>query len=104
MPHVIQDTVLKDGTGTPLARVVGGDGEPIVQADIASATYTAYLLDADDQTQRTAIAEHIAVSLVVADLVYNTLQTEFLPGILRHLTSFSCVRRPIAEEAIARFG
>lgn len=76
MSHVIQDVVLRDGTGTCLARVVGGDGEPIVQADVASATYTAYLLDADDQTQRTAIAEHIAVSLVVADCIYDELQTD----------------------------
>jgi len=76
MAHVIQDYVLRDGTGTGLARIVGGDAAALVIADITAAEYTAYLLDADDQTERTAIAGHIGVAIAPADLLYDELQTD----------------------------
>jgi hypothetical protein len=71
-------TAFKNGSATLLARVVGGNGQPVVQADIASASYTAYLLDDRDADSRTAVTGHTAVSLVVADVIFDTLQTDAL--------------------------
>jgi hypothetical protein len=76
--HIISDihgTVFKNGSATLLARVVGHDGEAIVRADIASARYSIYLLDDDDADSRTAVTGHSDVSLTVADVLFDTLQT-----------------------------
>ncbi len=74
----ILGTAFRDGSVTLLARVVGQSGQPIVQADIASAQYSVYVLDDQDANGRTAVAGHTDVALSVADLVFNTLQTDAL--------------------------
>lgn len=74
----IYGVVFKHGSATLLARVVGADGEPIVQSDIASAAYTAWLLDAGDPDAASPIAGHTDVSVPVASLVYNQLQNDAL--------------------------
>ena len=74
----IHATALKNGSLTMLARVVGGDAQAIVQADIASAKYSVYLLDDDDADSRTAVSAHTAVALTVADIIFNSLQTDDL--------------------------
>ena len=74
----IYATALKNGSATLLARVVGSDGANIVQADIASAKYSVYLLDDQDADSRTAVAGHSAVALTVADVVFNALQNDAL--------------------------
>ena len=69
-------TAFKNASVTLLARVVGKDGENIVQADIASAEYSVYLLDDQDADGRTAVAGHTDVALNVNDLIFNTLQND----------------------------
>jgi hypothetical protein len=68
-------TVFKNGSATLLARVVGADGSAIQQADIASAKYSVYLLDDDDPDAATAVTGHEGVSIEVASLIFDTLQT-----------------------------
>ncbi len=72
----IYGTAFKNGSATLMARVVDFDGNAVVQADIASAQYTVYLLDDQDADARTAITGHTAVALNVADVVFDTLQTD----------------------------
>ncbi len=71
-------TAFKNGSVTLLARVVGKDGQNILQADVASAKYSVYLLDDQDADSRTAITGHSDVALSVPDLVLNTLQNDAL--------------------------
>jgi hypothetical protein len=68
----------KNGSVTLLARVVGKDGANIVQADIASAKYSVYLLDDQDADSRAAVAGHSDVALNVSEVVFNTLQNDAL--------------------------
>jgi hypothetical protein len=72
----IYGTVFKGGTATLLARVVGGGGIPIVQADITQITYSIYLLDDDDADRRDPVPGHDAVSLAVAATITNQLQVD----------------------------
>jgi len=74
----IYGTAFKHGSLTLLARVVGKDGANIVQADIASAKYSAYLLDDQDADGRTAVTGHTEVGLTVAEVIFNTLQNDAL--------------------------
>ncbi len=78
MPNAsdVHGTVFKNGTATNLARVVGADGANITQADIASGVYSIYLLNDQDADSRTAVTNHSAVALVVADVFFDTLQTD----------------------------
>lgn len=69
-------TAFKNGSVTLLARVVGPAGVNILQADINTIKYTVYLLDDQNPDSRTAVAEHANVTLVVADVIFNTLQTD----------------------------
>lgn len=68
--------VHKNGTVTCMARVVGADGSAITQTDIDEAEYSIYLLDDQDPDSLTAVDEHEEVSLIVSDVVYDTLQTD----------------------------
>lgn len=74
----IAAAVFKDGSATLLARVVGADGSAITQSDLSSAKYTVYLLDPNDPDSWTAVTGHTDKSLVVADTIYDTLQTDAL--------------------------
>jgi len=80
MPNAsdVHGVVFKHGSATLLARVVGADGAPITQADVASAQYTAYLLDESDPDAATAVAGHTDASVDVASLVYDDLQNDDL--------------------------
>jgi hypothetical protein len=69
-------TVFKNGSATLLARVVGTNGTPIQQAEIASAQYGIYLLDHDDPDAATAVLGHDGVSIDVSSLIFDTLQTD----------------------------
>jgi hypothetical protein len=71
-------TAFKNGSVTLLARVVGKDGADIVQADIASAKYSVYLLDDQDADSRSATTGHSNVTLNVAGVIFNTLQNDKL--------------------------
>lgn len=72
----IQGDVHKNSSVTPLARVIGADGSAITQADLSSAKYTAYLLDEHDPDVKTAISGHTDVNVVIADTIFDTLQTD----------------------------
>jgi len=74
----IHGTVFKNGSATLLARVVGADGSAIQQADLSAAEYTVYLIDPDDPDGDTAVSGHSAVSVAVASLIYDDLQTDDL--------------------------
>lgn len=68
--------VFKNGSAVFLARVVGADGAEIVQADISAITYSVYLLDDQDPDARTVITGHDGVACVVANTIFDTLQTD----------------------------
>ena len=74
----IHGVVFKNGSATLLARVVGAQGTPVTQADVASAKYTAYLLDENDPDAATPVAGHTNVAVEVASLIYDTLQNDEL--------------------------
>lgn len=71
-----QGQVFKNGSATLLARIVGKDAANVAQADISSAVYSIYLLDEDDPDSRTVVSGHDEASLAVADIIYDTLQTD----------------------------
>lgn len=72
----IHGTAFKNGSITLLARIVDGNGEHVVQSDIAAAKCTVYLLDGQDPDSRAAVAAHTNVPVPVADVVFDTLQTD----------------------------
>ncbi len=72
----IQGTVFKNGSAILLARVVGADGEAITRNTLAAIRYTVYLLDDQDPDQQTALDGHVAISLSVAEAIYDTMQTD----------------------------
>ena len=74
----IHGVVFKNGSATLLARVVGAQGTPVTQSNVASARYTAYLLDENDPDAATPITGHTDVAVDVASLVYNSLQNDEL--------------------------
>jgi hypothetical protein len=74
----VHGVVFKNGSATLLARVVGADATPVTQADLASARYTAYLLDESDPDAGAAVAGHAGVSVDVASLIYDELQNDAL--------------------------
>lgn len=74
----LHGTAMKNGTVTLMARIVGVDAVNIIRADIASIQYSIYLLDDRDADARTSVAGHTDVSLTVADVVFDSLQTDAL--------------------------
>ncbi len=100
----VYSTVFKNGSATMLARVVGADAQPIVRADIASATYSVFLLAGDDPDSRTAVTGHADVSLTVADVIFDTLQTDDLWTVDQTGYNFRHVLDVSAEEAFAVAG
>ena len=72
----IHGTAFKNGSVTLLARIVGAGGANVLQADINTVKYTVYLLDDQNPDSRTAVSEHANVTLAVADVIFNTLQTD----------------------------
>ena len=71
-------TVQKYGTATFMARIVGADGTPVQQADVAALSYRLFLLDDQDADARTAVAEHGNVALTVGEVLFDVLQTNFI--------------------------
>jgi len=74
----IHGQVFRDGSATLLARAVGGTGSPLVQADVASAQYTVYLLDEKNPDTWTPVTGHTNVSVPIDALIFDTLQTDNL--------------------------
>jgi hypothetical protein len=78
MPETIDiyGTAFKNGSATLMARVVHQTGANIVQADLSAIQYSVYLLDDQNADSRTAVAGHSNVALTIANVVFNTLQTD----------------------------
>lgn len=74
----IHGVVFKNGSATLLARVVGADGNPIAPAEITQAAYAVLLLDESDPDAGVPVTGHSDVPVVVAGLVYETLQQDAL--------------------------
>jgi len=72
----IYGTAFKNGSATLLARVVGQGGADVVQADLSAVRYTVYLLDDQDPDSRTAVANHTGVSLLVAQVIFDSPQLD----------------------------
>lgn len=68
-------TILEKGTVTLLARVLNWDGNVILPANVSSISYTAYTIGSSGGT-RTPIPGHTEKSLVVADVLFPTLQND----------------------------
>ena len=74
----LHGTAMKNGSVTLLARIVGAAGANIIRADIGSIRYSVYLLDDQDADARTPVTGHTDASLTVADVVFDSLQTDVL--------------------------
>jgi hypothetical protein len=72
----IHGTAFKNGSVTLLARVVGANGENITQGDLSAVAYTVFLLDDQNPDNRTPVAAHADSPLVVAGVIFNTLQID----------------------------
>lgn len=72
----IHGTAFKNGSVTLLARIVGADGVNVIGSDINTIKYSVYLLDDQNPDNRIAVADHTNVSLAVANVVFNSLQTD----------------------------
>jgi len=74
----IHGVVFKNGSAPLLARVVGADGTPVTQADVASARYSVSLLDENDPDAATPVTGHTGVAVDVASLIFDGLQLDDL--------------------------
>jgi hypothetical protein len=74
----IHGVVFKNGSATLLARVVGAQGTPLTQSDVASAKYTAYLLEEGDPDEAAPVTGHAGVAVDVGTLIYDSLQNDEL--------------------------
>ena len=100
----IHGTVFKEGSATLLARVVGADGSPVTQADLASAKYTVALLDESDPDAATPVTGHTNVAVAVASLIYDTLQNDDLWDVDEVGYNFKHVLDVSANQAFATAG
>ncbi len=71
-------SAFKNGSATLLARIVGNDAEPVTIADVNSIQYSIYLLDDQNPDLRTAVEGHEDAALTVADVLFDSLQTDSL--------------------------
>ena len=72
----IYGTAFKNGSAVLLARIVDQGGAYVVPADITAIQYSVYLLDGQNPDSRSAVTGHAGASLVVADVVFDALQTD----------------------------
>jgi hypothetical protein len=71
----IHGTAFKNGSAILMARIVDAAGANVQQAGIAAIDYSIYELDPCRPDHLVAVAGHDGVSLVVADVIFNALQT-----------------------------
>ena len=74
----IQGTVLKGGTAIFLARLVNNSGSLITQSSLSSGVYTISRLDPNDPDSETAATGHVAATLTIASVIFDTLQRDEL--------------------------
>jgi len=68
-------TAFKNGSAILMARIVDAAGANVQQAGIAAIEYSIYELDPCRPDNLAVVAGHDVVSLVVADVIFNALQT-----------------------------
>jgi hypothetical protein len=71
----IYGTAFKNGTAVLMARIVDSDGDNIQQTDVSAVKYSVYELDSCRPDNLTVVDGHEDVTLTVADVVYDSLQT-----------------------------
>jgi hypothetical protein len=71
----IHGTAFKNGSAILMARIVDASGTHVQQAGIAAIEYSIFELDPCRPDDLTAVAGHDGVSLTVADVIFNALQT-----------------------------
>ena len=72
----IRGTVFKNGSAVLLARIVDVNGDAVATSDLSSVSYSVLEIDPVDHDTLTPIAGHDEVTLDVADVFYDTLQTD----------------------------
>lgn len=68
-------TAFKNGSAILMARIVDAAGANVQQAGISAIEYSIYELDPCRPDNLVVVAGHDSVSLVVANVVFNALQT-----------------------------
>jgi hypothetical protein len=71
----IYGTAFKNGSAILMARIVDAAGANVQQAGLAAIEYSIYELDPCRPDNLVVIAGHDGVSLTVADVIFNALQT-----------------------------
>ncbi len=72
----IYGDVFRDNTAFLMARAQNNDATLITQAAVDTIFYTIYLLDDEDADSRDPVANHTGKSVTVADVIFDTLQTD----------------------------
>jgi hypothetical protein len=68
-------TAFKNGSAVLMARIVDAAGANVQQAGIAAIEYSIYELDPCRPDNLVAVAGHDGVTLTVANVIFNALQT-----------------------------
>jgi hypothetical protein len=68
-------TAFKNGSAILMARIVDAAGANVQQAGLDAIEYSIFELDPCRPDNLTAVAGHDGVSLTVADVIFNALQT-----------------------------
>jgi hypothetical protein len=71
----IHGTAFKNGSAVLMARIVDASGAHVQQAGIAAIEYSIFELDPCRPDDLTVVAGHDGASLVIADVIFNALQT-----------------------------
>jgi hypothetical protein len=68
-------TAFKNGSAVLMARIVDASGANVQQAGITAIKYSVFELDPCRPDNLTAVAGHNGATLVVANVIFNALQT-----------------------------
>jgi len=68
-------TAFKNGSAVLMARIVDASGANVQRAGIAAIEYSVFELDPCRPDNLTAVAGHDGATLVVANVIFNALQT-----------------------------
>lgn len=74
----IHGTAFKNGSAVMLARIVDAAGANVQQAGIAAIEYSVFELDPCRPDNLTVVAGHSGAALTVANVIFNSLQTDGL--------------------------
>lgn len=72
----VKGKVFRHGSAVMMARVVNSLGQNLNRASVSTIEYTVYELTTSDPTGLSAVTGHNDVTLVVGDVIYDTLQND----------------------------